>query len=209
MSVSEDDDLEGVVALQFLCGEHLQRLGSQSISFVRRPLVAFAPGEQSGQPHAQVGVEHAEHPAEDPRPQDPARDAVAMVAAAEAVTVGNEGGAPGQRGTDRRPVERDPDLVGQARAAPPVVVATQERDRDTGVHGLRDRAQHAHMAARDRPPVLEPEVEDVAVQDHVRGTSADVAQPVHEIGRARARFRPEVRVAHHIGGLWSRSRIAV
>jgi hypothetical protein len=62
-----------------------------------------------------------------------------------------------------------------------------------------ERAQHARVAARDHRGVLEPEVEQVAVQDQLVGAGSGVLEPAQKGALALARDRTQMDVAGEIG----------
>ena len=78
-------------------------------------------------------------------------------------------------------MERDADLVLEGRPTPPVVVAPYERDGNPTVHDPRQRAQNPGVTARDDMTVLEPEIEQVPVDDQLARVRRGVLQPLDEL----------------------------
>jgi len=102
-------------------------------------------------------------------------------------------------------MEGDPQVVNEKVAAPAVVVAAHERDgHAAGPQGLqlRDRAE---VAARDYRAVLEPEIEQVAVDEERVPEIRHRVEETVKHGRDRGRDLAEMRVGDddHAGG-WER-----
>ena len=76
--------------------------------------------------------------------------------------------------------ELNSDLFGQIPAAPPVVVSPDQGQRDSGVNDLFQLGQQVAVSTRGAGSVLEPEVEQVSVNDNGRRFNRCVVQPVEK-----------------------------
>ena len=89
----------------------------------------------------------------------------APVLLGEPVAVGHERAPAGELHLGLARVERDPQVVNQEIAAPAVVVPAYERDRDAATPERVELGDGAEMTTRNHGAVLEPEVEQIAVDD--------------------------------------------
>src|SRR5206468_3046115 len=110
-------------------------------------------------------MQHPERPNRRPVTRDPVHDTGAPVLLGQPVAVGYEGTASRHVELGFPRMEGDAQVVDEEVAAPAVVIAAHERDRHAarpqGVE-LRDGAE---VTARDDRAVLEPEIEQVAVDE--------------------------------------------
>src|SRR5207244_11270403 len=151
------------------CAQLLGVLRLGPLGAVEHGPVAGVVREPAGQlvcdPGAHVGMQHPERPNRRPVTRDPVHDTGAPVLLGTPVAVGYEGAA--SRHVELRfpRMEGDAQVVDEEVAAPAVVVAADERDRHAarpqGVE-LRDSAE---VTARDHRAVLEPEIEQVDVDE--------------------------------------------
>ena len=110
-------------------------------------------------------MQRSKHPDGEWMARDPVHQLGVPVLLGQPVAVGHEGAAPRHVELGFSRMEGDPQIVNEKVAAPAVMVAAHERDGyATGPQGmqLRDRAE---VTARDDRAVLEPEVEQVAVDE--------------------------------------------
>ena len=144
-------------------------------------------------------------PAEEPPrygvAQEEAQAPVPEVSLSQPVAVGEEHGPAEKLDPDRLLMEFHSDAVAEEAAPPPVVVATHEQDRHTGLHEVGKRGQHPHMFGEHDPAVLEPEVEEVAVDDQAASRFLDVEQPAPECFFGVGRDRAKVYVGNEKGWL--------
>src|SRR5204863_306803 len=131
--------------------------------------IAGVVGERARQPvrdpEAQVGVQRAEHAHRDGMARDPMHQLRAPVLFGQPVAVGHE--RPAARDEDLRfaAVETDPQVLDEKIAAPAIVIAADHGDGDAlGAQRLQLR-HRPEVAPRDHGAVLEPEVEQVAVDE--------------------------------------------
>src|SRR2546427_163045 len=116
-------------------------------------------------PGAHVGMEHPERLDRHPVTRDLVHHAGAPVLLGQPVAVGHERAASRHVELGFSRMEGDAQVVGEKVAAPPIVVAADEREGHAAGPQrveLRDRAE---VTARDYRAVLEPEVEQVAVDE--------------------------------------------
>src|SRR5213592_1881841 len=165
MRVGENREVQVRPAREQLLG--VLRLGP--LGAVEHGPVAGVVRELAGQlvrdPGAHVGMQHPERPNRRPVTRDPVHDAGAPVLLGQPVAVGHEGAASRHVELGFPRMEGDAQIVDEEVASPTVVVAAHERDRHAarsqGVE-LRDGAE---VTARDHRAVLEPEIEQVAVDE--------------------------------------------
>src|SRR5437667_145649 len=165
MRVGENRQVQVRSACEQLLG--VLRLGP--LGAVEHGPVAGVVRELAGQlvrdPGAHVGMQHPERPNRRPVTRDPVHDAGAPVLLGQPVAVGHEGAASRHVELGFPRMEGDAQIVDEEVASPTVVVAAHERDRHAarpqGVE-LRDGAE---VTARDHRAVLEPEIEQVAVDE--------------------------------------------
>jgi acyl-CoA thioester hydrolase len=87
-----------------------------------------------------------------------------------------------------------PHVPGEHASGPGVVVAAEEGDRHPRLHQVGERGEHPEVLPGDHGAVLEPEVEEVAVDEEPRGVPADPAEEVAEGALGALRDGAEVDV---------------
>src|SRR5256885_1892401 len=202
MRVSENREVQVRPACEQLLG--VLRLGP--LGAVEHGPVAGVVREPAGQlvcdPGAHVGMQHPERPNRRPVAGDPGHEAGAPVWLGQPVAVGHEGAASRHVELGFPRMEGDAQVVNEEVAAPAVVVAAYERDRHAaGPQGveLRDGAE---VTARDHRAVLEPEIEQVAVdEERVAQVGHRVEEPVkRDSDRGRDLAEMSVGDDDHTGG---------
>src|SRR5213592_2014556 len=203
MRVGENREVQVRPAREQLLG--VLRLGP--LGAVEHGPVASVVRELAGQlvrdPGAHVGMQHPERPNRRPVTRDPVHDTGAPVLLGQPVAVSHERAASGHVELGFPRMEGDAQVVDEKVAAPPIVVAAHERDghaaRPQGVE-LRDRAE---VTARDHRAVLEPEVEQIAVDEQ---RVSEIRHRVEEAVKRdcdRGGDLAEMRVGdHHNAGRW-------
>src|SRR5947208_2391807 len=183
MRVGENREVQVRPACEQLLG--VLRLGP--LGAVEHGSVAGVVREPAGQlvcdPGAHVGMQHPERPNRRPVTRDPVHDTGAPVLLGQPIAVGYEGAASRHVELGFPRMEGDAQVVDEEVAAPAVVVAAHERDRHAarpqGVE-LRDGGE---VTARDHRAVLEPEIEQVAVdEERVAEIGHRVEEPVKRDG---------------------------
>src|SRR5438270_6956730 len=202
MRVGENREVQVRPACEQLLG--VLRLGP--LGAVEHGSVAGVVREPAGQlvcdPGAHVGMQHPERPNRRPVTRDPVHDTGAPVLLGQPIAVGYAGAASRHVELGFPRMEGDAQVVDEEVAAPAVVVAAHERDRHAarpqGVE-LRDGAE---VTARDHRPVLEPEIEQVAVdEERVAEIGHRVEEPVKRDGdRGRDLAEMSVGDDDHTGG---------
>ena len=91
------------------------------------------------------------------------------------------------------------DPLAQESATPGVVVATQETNPHTRFPELGQRREHAIVLRLDDTPVLEPEVEQVPVDQELRGVHDDMSQKAPKGALGRLGNSAEMYVGNNVG----------
>src|SRR5438093_10936364 len=202
MRVGENREVQVRPAREQLLG--VLRLGP--LGAVEHGPVASVVREPAGQlvrdPGAHVGMQHPERPNRRPVTRDPVHEAGAPLLLGQPVAVGHEGAASRHVELGFPRMEGDAQIVDEEVAAPAVVIAAHKRDRHAarpqGVE-LRDGAE---VTARDHRAVLEPEIEQVAVdEERVAEIGHRVEEPVkRDSDRGRDLAEMSVGDDDHTGG---------
>ena len=106
----------------------------------------------------------------------------------------------GERSFPRAYVVVDADVLAQHLAAPAVVVARDPQHLDAAVAQIRERGDGAKATPRDHRPPLEPEVEQVAVDDERRRAAGERAQKAQARALDLGRRRAEVQIGDDVAG---------
>lgn len=101
---------------------------------------------------------------------------------------------------DRTESVVDSDVAPQHVAAPAVVVARDHGHRDPRVDHIRQCGERAKTASRNHRAPLEPELEQVTVDDERSAARRNVSEERHDTALDVGVGESEVRVAHHIAG---------
>ena len=165
MRVGENREVQVLPASEQLLGVlHLGPLGT-----VEHGPVAGVVRELAGQlvrdPGAHVGMEHPERSNRRPVTRDPVHDTGAPVLLGQPVAMGHEGAASRHVELGFPRMEGDAQVVDEEVAAPAVVVAAHERDRHAARPQSVELRDGAEVTAQDHRAVLEPEIEQVAVDE--------------------------------------------
>jgi hypothetical protein len=139
-------------------------------------------------------VDDAEAGDGDAAPQRPLEHPIPQISLSETIAVCDQCAQTRDLGVERTVVKDDADLLAKEAAAPRVVVAAGERDRDSGFDELRERREHAEVSAVDDGAVLEPEVEEVARQEEAAGAFPDVLEKLDERALGFFRYATEMHV---------------
>src|SRR2546427_3364114 len=202
MRVGENREVQVRPACEQLLG--VLRLGP--LGAVEHGPVARVVRELAGQlvcdPGAHVGVQHPERPNRRPVAGDPVHEAGAPLLLGQPVAVGQEAGPSRHVELGFPRMEGDAQVVNEEVTAPAVVVAAYERDRHAaGPQGVEFR-DGAEVTARDHRAVLEPEIEQVAVdEERVAEIGHRVEEPVkRDSDRGRDLAEMSVGDDDHTGG---------
>ena len=119
-----------------------------------------------GHPRPQVRVKPSEKEAGQGSTEDKAEHPVAQISRTQAVAMSQKGRTTLEIQNRGFLKELQPDFTPQVLAPPPVVVSTHHRHRDPRVHKGGQGSQHPGMPPGDHTLVLEPEVEQVSIDDN-------------------------------------------
>ena len=126
-----------------------------------------------------------------------AQRAVLQISAPDAVAVCHQRAVSRQLHHLRTVHQLHTNLVAQERTAPCIVVAAHEVNGYAGIHYIGERGEYPKVATLDDRPVLEPEVEEVAVDQQPRGVLRGVAQELAEAALGTLGHRAEVDVGDY------------
>src|SRR5690606_13292943 len=158
-------------------------------------LTALRPRDSLCDPDAQVGMKPAKQSDRDRRANDGLEETVAQVTATQPVAMCHQGGLAGDGRAERTVVELETDLLPQEAAAPCVVIAAGECDRNAGLDELGKRGEHPEVPARDDRPVLEPEIEQVTGDQQCAGFGRASLQKAEEATLGLIRHTTQVQIA--------------
>lgn len=181
VAVPEGDDVEGGILLQTGgCPSRQERRPSP----VRRDRTRadLGPGTRDAfrEPRSEIRVDPAKEPAGRPAAENQPQNAVPEVSCSESVTVGNEDGFALSADPHRLLVEVDADLLPEKVAPPPIVVPSHDEHRHSRLDEIRQKGEDPHVSGEDHPAVLEPEVEEIPVDDQTASGFPDVQEPAPE-----------------------------
>lgn len=195
MAVSEHDEVEIGIRSQQLPGQRTESLGALVASRVlwsAKP--AFRAADHANQASGPIRVElpkggtcrsAADHGLEGP---------VTPVAPTQAIAMGNIGPQPSHLGLDGSVEELDAYFVSQESPAPRIVVSAEHPNPDPRIDEIRQDAKHGEVPTQDHGIILEPEIEQITVDQEIIG---DIRYPGEE--------------RHYCGFVvrWSRSKVGV
>jgi acyl-CoA thioester hydrolase len=101
---------------------------------------------------------------------------------------------------DRTESVVDPDVVAQHLATPAVMVAGDHRYGNARVDDVGERRERAEAPTRDHRSPLEPELEQITVDDERSAARRDMPEERHDASLHAGVGESEMRVAHHIAG---------
>ena len=201
MAVPQGDDVERGVPFQ-LCGRPPGQERRPSFVRGRRALAELVPGSRDpiGKAGTEIGVDPAEQPARGPATQYQPQDSVPEIPRPEPITVGHESGLALDADPYRLLVEIDADFAPQKVTPPPVVVAPHDEYRHPGFDHVRQKGENPDMSGENHAAILEPEVEEVAVDDQAAARFLDVQEPAAECLLGFARNGAEVDIGDEEDG---------
>jgi hypothetical protein len=92
------------------------------------------------------------------------------------------------------------DLARKEVAAPTVVIAADHEDVDAGIANVGEGGERAKVLAGDDRSPLEPEIEQVAVDDQRPGGPGNVPEKVHQPALELAGPHAEMRIPNDVAG---------
>src|SRR5664279_1238362 len=101
----------------------------------------------------------------------------------------------------------DADLSREHLAPPAVVVPGKHRHRHARVHEIGEGRQRAEVSARDHGAPLEPEIEQVAVDEQRAGAARELAQKAHEPPLELDVAGAEMGIGDDVTGRWQHGDI--
>lgn len=199
MRVTEDHQVQLRPAGEERACVRRQTFGPLAIVLGARTSPGGRAADAAGEREEEIGRHEAEEGAERRATGRALENPVAQIAPEKAVAVCHVGPTGGD-GDLHRPVEQlDADLVGQKAPHPCVVVADDEPHPHTGVDQFRETAQNPEASPRDDVVVLEPEIEQVAVDQQLVSRSRQGLQERNESPLRVGRNLAEVNVGDDDG----------
>ena len=128
-------------------------------------------------PVAEPAGQHSERETRQSTPENQPERAVGEIPPSETVPVRQKRTEPGHVRGDGVLQELDPHFVTQVCAAPPIVVPAHQGDAYARIDDSAELRQGGIVAAAGAPTVLEPEVEDVAVEHDPRRGFSGLVEP--------------------------------
>lgn len=153
---SEFEQRTGIPGLR--CGRSVEHRGISRV--VREP-----PGQAVGDPKPEVGMERPKHSSRQRVPRDAMHRGGGPVLLGHTIAVRDERSAPRDVHLRAARVKRDPEILRQEVPAPAIVVAPDQGDRNVAGPESVELRKALEMAARDDPSILEPKIEQVAVDE--------------------------------------------
>ena len=181
VAVPEGDHVQGRIVSQ-PCGRPPRQERRPSPGRRDRTRAHLGPRTRNpvGEPRTEIGVDPAEQPAREPAAEDQPQDAVPEVSRSEPVPVREEDGPALDPDPHRLLVELDADLLPEKVAPPPVVVPSHDEHRHSRLDQIREKGEDPDVSGEDHPAVLEPEVEEIPVDDQTASGFPDVPEPAPE-----------------------------
>ena len=179
--VPQGNDVQRRVVLQLL-GRPAGQKGRSSV--FGRAVPGVGACGRAGHPirnsSSQIRMQPTEQPPREPAPEDQSQDSVTDVARPEPVAVGDEDRFALDTNTRRVPPKVHADVVAEEVAAPPVVVAAHDEHRHSAVHEIGKASEYPDVLSEYDPAVLEPEVEQVPIDDQAATRFLYVQKPTPE-----------------------------
>ena len=122
-----------------------------------------------------------------------------VLARPKAVAVLDAGLPPGERAFPRADVVVDSDIISQHGTAPTVVIAGDHQNRCSRFVQLSEGSEHAKARTWNDCPPLEPELEEVSINDERRGAPLEMLQESqqiafdHWIGKSEMQIGDDIR----------------
>jgi acyl-CoA thioester hydrolase len=96
----------------------------------------------------------------------------------------------------------DADVVPQYIAAPAVVISGDHHHRNSRISQVRQRRKHPKAGSRNHGLPLEPEFEEIAIDDHRPGRVPEIAEKAEDVGSDRWRREAKMRVGKDVSRGW-------
>lgn len=177
MRMAQGYQLKARLRLHPLSGPPLQEAGAGLLFLQGLTGSMLGLGNPSCHPGPQIRVEPSERPAGEAAPENQTKDPVAQIPGPETVSVCKEG-APTLELQDSGVLpEVHSDLISEITPSPPVVIATHEENRNPSVDQLGQHTQDTGMATGNDTSVLEPEIEEIPIDDDLGCVFSAVPEP--------------------------------
>ncbi len=196
----EDHELDFGVSGEQLTGMCGQAIGSLVVMRRLAPHPSGRRAHPTNQREREIGRREPEKGAESPGAGRGPEGAVGSFAAEQAVPVSDVGLPARELGVHEAVQQLDSDLVSQEAAGQSVVVSADESGPHAGLHDIGQPTEDREVAAEDDAPVLEPEVEQVSVDEQLRRPSGQRVEELEESSLAVGRNLPEVHIGDDDGG---------
>ena len=198
--VPEDDELEIRMASQKIGGERGQTVCAPRFARVRSPQPPRSGANPSDEWKGQVRRGQAEQRAEHAAPRGGPERSIGVLSLQQAVSVRHVGVPSGDLRAKRTVQELHADLLAEKAAGPAVVVSADEPRSHSGVHDIGEPAKNGEVAAKHDTPVLEPEIEQVTVDEQVLRPPGEPFEELEKRPLAVRRYLPDVHIGDDDGG---------
>jgi hypothetical protein len=172
MAVPEYDE-RGTVSV----GQSCHRNIAQTNTIISGAVQSTRGAGTKRKPCPEIRVNQREQPHRQRMADDrPKRSILSVGGTAQSVTVLNLGPPCTEvSGPSIQPIV-DANRLAKDTTTPAIMIACDPRNGHTAITQIAQRSQRRHGKGRDAPSPLEPEIEDIAVQDQRTGTPAQVAK---------------------------------
>src|SRR5919109_598413 len=143
---------------------------AQTSPFVARPVVTAGVGRSAREPRPPIGVQPSKRPHRERMPQYATeRPILSIFAIAKAVAMVDARLPPCDRASPWTELIPDADLARQELAAPAIVIPRDHERVEPGIARIGERGKRSEVLPWNYRPPLEPEIEQVAVDDERLG----------------------------------------
>jgi len=201
MAVSEDHQIEIRVRGEETCGQLAEPLRSTvALRGVSLTVPAFRAAHEADHACGPIGVNLSEQGARRPTPDHRFEGSVSPVPTPHSVSVRDIGLATTYLYAHGPVQELDTYFFGEKPPSPRVVIAAQQPDPHARIDEVGEHSQYREMPAQDHGLILEPEIEQVSVDQEVFRLIGNSGQELHEGGLVGRGSCPEVRIGNDDGG---------
>lgn len=197
MAVSEDHQIETRVRSDEICGHLAEPLRSTvALRGISLAVPAFRAADEADCACGPIGVNLSEYRARRPTPDHRFESSVSPVPTSQSVSVRDIGSATTYLYAHGPVQELDTYFFGEKPASPRVMIAAQQPDPHARIDEVGEQSQYREMPAQDHGLILEPEIEEVSVDQEVVCLIGDSGQELHEGGLVGHGSCPEVRIGN-------------
>ena len=195
MRVTVDQQLERRISRQLAF-----RDGAQAAPFVARRIAAARLRAAQREARREIRMQHAVRANRQRVAQHPTEHAVAAIFHGPQPVTMLDPRAPSAQDVRQRTELKVQTRFAQHVAAPAVVIASDHRHRHTGIAQIHQRGEDAHAAARNDALPLEPEFEEIPVDEQGSGAARQRPQKRQHRSLDRLGRMAEVDIRDHIAG---------